>query len=410
MVIDYSRVYLYDYPANYFYKLDIFMQRIQLWTAICFLSFIVTGVCINLLGPSFASLTTRYDMPLSDAGIFTTLMAIGATISVLICGRLLDRIDARYILCATALLLGAGVLMIGFAPTLPVALVGTALMGIGFGGMLGAPNYVIAMLYKERAASALNALNVFYGVGAMMGPQLVAFALRQGNYTIAYMIGGVLMLALVLPLATIRLGQRKIEDEKVKRIPVSVYTLAPFILLFFTYTGSEVGFGAWIFTQLSTVAQADIETAALATTAFWAGLTGGRIAGSIILRRIEDEQLLPLTISVIGLGVALLLIFQTSTLISIICAFIFGFGCGPVFPTTLAIVRKAYPTAYGTASGILIGLGNIGTIILPWLQGQIGGGTSGGMQLTLVLAVVMLGTAIMIQRMVRVEQVTEAHS
>jgi fucose permease len=378
------------------------MSRIPLWTAICFISFMVVGVSINLLGPSFASLTTRYNMPLADAGTFTMLMAIGATISVLICGRLLDRVDPRYVLCGTAFLLGVGILIIGYAPTLPLALFGTALMGLGFGGMLGAPNYVIAMLYNERAASALNALNVFYGIGAMAGPQVVAFALRQDNITLAFTIAGVLLLALIPALATIRLGKRKVEEgeEPLKRVPVSLITLAPFIFLFFSYTGSEVGFGAWIFTQLATVAQADIQTAAFATTAFWAGLTSGRVVGSIVLRRIAEEQLLPLTITIIGLGTALLLMFQTDTSLSILCAFVVGFGCGPVFPTTLAIVRKAYPTAYGTASGILIGLGNFGTIILPWVQGQIGGGNSGGMELILVLAVVMLVTAVMIQRMI----------
>jgi hypothetical protein len=53
--------------------------------------------------------------------------------------------------------------------------------------------------------------------------------------------------------------------------------------------------------------------------------------------------------------------------------------------------------------GILIGLGNIGAIVLPWLQGQIGGGNSGGMQLVLALSLVMLATAIIIQRSVKAQ-------
>jgi fucose permease len=378
------------------------MPSIRLWTAICFIAFAVTGVSINLLGSTLGSLSARYEFPLADAGIFTGLQAIGSTSSVLFFGWLLDRRDPRWVLCGGALLFGGGALLMGFAPTLPLALAGVLLMGVGFGGMLAGPNYLIAKLYGERGASALNALNVFYSLGAMLSAQLVAFALRQGNYSIAYLVAGVLMFALTIPFTTIRVQPEQEQRESGKApVRVNYLGLIPFILLFFTYIGSEVGFGSWIFTQLSTAAGAVVETAALATSLFWAGQMFGRIAGTFILRRVEDVALLPLTIVVIGLGTALLLAFQTNINISILAAFIVGFGCGPVFPTTLGIVRKAYPTAHGTASGILIGLGNVGAIVLPWLQGQIGGGNSGGMQLILALAVVMLVTAIAVQRRLR---------
>jgi fucose permease len=377
------------------------MQRVPLWTAICFIAFAATGISVNLLGSTLGSLSLRYDMPLADAGIFTALQAVGSTGSVLIFGWLLDRRDPRWVLCGASLIFGVGVLLLGFAPFLPLALLGVLVMGIGFGGMLAGPNYVIAKLYAARGASALNALNVFYSLGAMTSPQLVAFALRQGDFSLAYLVAGVLMLLLVLPFATIQIKQSKHQETQDKPVSVSYLALMPFIVLFFIYIGSEVGFGAWIFTQLSTVAQAAAETAALATSLFWAGQVFGRIAGTIILRHIADEALLPLTIIIIGVGVALLLFFQNNANISIIAAFIVGFGCGPVFPTTLGIVRKAYPTAHGTATGILIGLGNIGAIVLPWLQGQIGGGNSGGMQLILGLSLVMLVTAIVIQRSVK---------
>jgi fucose permease len=379
------------------------MQRVHLWTAICFVAFVATGISINLLGSTFANLSRRHDLPLEDAGIFTALQAVGSTTAVLFFGRLLDRRDARWALCGGALIFGTGVLLLGFAPSLPLALAGSLLMGIGFGGMLAGPNYVIAALYAERSGSALNALNVFYSLGAMISPQIVALALHQDDFSLAYLAGGVLILALALPFATMNLQQRQPQEINSTPISVNYLALIPFILLFFTYIGSEVGFGAWIFTQLSTAARAAAETAALATSVYWAGQMFGRITGTFILRSIADEALLPVTIVIIGLGVVLLLTFQSNANISIIAAFIVGFGCGPVFPTTLGIVRKAYPTVHGTASGILIGLGNVGAIVLPWLQGQIGGGNSGGMQLILVASLVMLVTAVVIQRSVKAQ-------
>jgi fucose permease len=379
------------------------MRRVHFWTVICFVAFIVTGLSINLLGSTLADLSQRYGILLADAGIFTALQALGATTAVLFFGRLLDRYDARWVLCSASVIFGIGVLLLGFAPALPLALVGALLMGVGFGGMLAGPNYVIGMLYEARAASALNALNVFYSMGAMLSPQLVTIALRQEDFRMAYLVAGIALLALTLLFVTIQL--RPSPPSETDHAPVSVNYLAliPFILLFFTYIGSEVGFGTWIFTQVSTVAQGTAEVAATATSLYWAGQMFGRIAGSIILRRLADETMLPLTIALIGAGTALLLAFQTDANISTIAAFIVGFGCGPVFPTTLGIVRKAYPNVYGTASSILIGLGNIGSIVVPWVQGQIGGGNSGGMQLILGLSLVMLVTAILIQRSIKAQ-------
>jgi MFS transporter, FHS family, Na+ dependent glucose transporter 1 len=327
------------------------MQRVHVWTAICFLAFAVTGISVNLLGATLGNLSLRYGLHLSDAGIFTALQAIGSTIAVLIFGWLLDRYDPRWVLCSTSFIFGGGALLLGFAPTLPLALFGVLLMGIGFGGMLAGPNYVIASLYAARGASALNALNVFYSMGAMTSAQIVAFALHRGDFRFAYLLAGVLLLALALPFATIKLHQRKRQETQSEPVSAHYFSLLPFIFLFFTYIGSEVGFGSWIFTQLSTVAQATAETAALATSVYWAGQMFGRITGTIVLRRITDEALLPLTIAIIGFGIALLLTFQVNANISIIAAFVVGFGCGPVFPTTLGIVRKAYPTAHGTAWG-----------------------------------------------------------
>lgn len=384
------------------------LQPVHLWTAICFVAFAVTGIGVNLLGSTLSNLSTQYGIALEDAGIFTALQAMGSTLAVLGFGWLMDRRDPRWVLCSATLIFGGGVILLGYAPSLPLGLTGALLLGIGFGGMLAGPNYVIAKLYAARGASALNALNVFYSLGAMASPQIVTFALRQEDFSLAYLIAGVLMLFLTFPFLTINLPQRKQSEDQKTAASVNYLGLIPFILLFFSYIGSEVGFGTWIFTQVSTVALAPVEAAALATSVFWTGQMFGRIAGSIILRRMADETLLPLTITLIAFGVALLLTFQADVGTSTVAAFIVGFGCGPVFPTTLGIVRKAYPTAHGTASGILIGLGNVGAIVLPWLQGQIGGGRSGGMELIMVLSILMLLTAVYIQRVIKPQPLPEA--
>ncbi len=375
--------------------------RYRLWTVICFLSFIAAGICTAMIGATYESLTTRYAMELSNAGIFSMLIGIGSTASVLVAGRMLDRIDARYILCGGPLGIGCGALLLGLAPVRELALAGSVLFGLGFGLLLVGPNFVIASIYEERSSSAINALNFFFGVGAMIGPQVAAFALNRGNYAYAYMIGGLLMLALVLPFGQVRIVREEHTAEMGGAVDYQWAMLIPFIILLFASTGTEVGFGSWMFVQMQKVALASKETAALAVSVFWAGQTAGRAIASLLLRRISDRQLVQYTIVLIISGVALLLLFGNSAPFSVACAFIIGLGCAPVFPTTLGMVRGLYPTTYGTVSGVLIGLSNLGSIALPWLQGQVGAGKSGGMQVTLVLSVLMFFAVMLVQRQAR---------
>jgi len=52
---------------------------------------------------------------------------------------------------------------------------------------------------------------------------------------------------------------------------------------------------------------------------------------------------------------------------------------------------NVYPQARGTTSGVLMAVGTLGGALLPWIQGLLGGGRSGGMEMVLILAVAMIG-------------------
>jgi fucose permease len=335
-------------------------------------------------------------MSLDSAGIFPSLQFLGVTIGVVFFGRLLDRLNARYLLAGGTLLMGSGLLLLGTAQALPVALIGTLLLGLGYGALDISPNVVIATLNPDRASAALNLLNVFYGVGAVVGPQVVKYAQSQNNFSLAFTLAAVFTLLLTIPLAFVSVQPQRAQNGQ-PRVRIQWITLLPFALLLFMYVGGEVGFSSWIATQLSIVAHAASETAANATSIFWAGLTLGRLAASLLLRRLTDEQLLLLSIILIGLGVGLLLLLPEVEGTSLISAFVVGFGCGPIFPTVLAVANKRYPEARGLASGVLIAIGTLGASTMPWLQGQIGARVNGGMILVLALAVGMFGMMLVIQ-------------
>lgn len=378
------------------------MQRKRLITAACYAAFIVIGMGMTILGPTKDSLTQKFGMPLQDGGIFISLNYVGTVIGIVAAGWLLDRINARYLLAGGALLVGVGFLLLSAAATRETAFLFMVVIGLGYGVLDITPNMVVTLLNKERASIALNILNIMWGIGAAVGPQIANFGLNQGQFSLAFTIVAALALVLVIPFALISIPPQHAAaenaGEKQSRPRILWLSLLPFVLLIFIYVGTESAFGGWIFTEVTQVTRASVSTAALATSLFWAGLTVGRIAASLALRKLSDEILLVGVTLMITVGAALLLITPGIESVALISAFIVGVGCGPIFPTTLAILNKRVTQAQGTVTGMIVALGTAGATVIPPIQGWVGNNVSGGMQITAIMGLVLLGLVVLIGR------------
>jgi fucose permease len=371
-------------------------RKVALITFTCYAAFLILGIAGSLFGPAIQSLTQRFNMRLADGAIFVSLQWVGATIAMFTAGRLMDRINIRYVLSGGTLMLGIGLILVSIAPSLPMGLVGALLVGIGTGTLGISPNLIILSLNPDNAAAALNFLNGIWGAGAIIGPQIVNFALSRQQVALAF--GGTAIISLLLIIPFSMASMRLNSGDDSKRVPIRWMSLLPFAALLGVYVGTEVGFGSWIFTQLTKAAQSTEAIGTIATSLFWAGLTAGRLVATPVLRRLTDEQLLIVSIIFVGVGAGLFLIAPGSETIGLISAFIVGMGCGPIFPTALAIVNNSYPEQRGTATGALMALGAGSAAILPWLQGQIGAGRNGGMIVPFVASIYLLGVAFIIQR------------
>lgn len=368
-------------------------QQARFATLACYLAFLVNGIGTTLLGPTLANWAQRFGIPLQDAGIFPSLVSLGIVFGVLFSGWLLDRLNARFILIGGALIFSAGLWGFNFAQSLPAVLAAAVIFGVGFGASAVGPNLVVAVLNPLNTSASVNTLNVFYAIGAILGPQVVNFAFSQNDYTLAYRLAGGLALVLCVPLFTVsvhtRAPQTRTSFKPIK--PAFPWlTLLPFAGLLFVYVGTESGFGSWISTQMEQVAHSTAATGTIATSLFWFGLTAGRALASLGLRRLTEYQVLSGVLILVGIGAAFLLFGGRNEIVGLGAAFLVGLGCGPVFPTAFAVASGLYLEARGALSGLLIAIGSVGGALLPWLQGQIGAGHDGGMGLTLVAAVLML--------------------
>lgn len=366
-----------------------------------YVGMLVLGISATLLGTNSQNLTEHFNMPTDDGGIFITLQGLGSTVTMFLVGIAYNKYRPRPLLLIGPLLLGIGNIMIGVADTQIIGFIGALIIGLGFGALLVGPNTIVPALSKDGTTRALNALNVFFGIGAVIGPQVVNLALELDDFRLSFLIGGGFNLAIagVFLYIALPIDLQSLGNTSIRRILTTARwgIVIPFGILLFFYVGAEVGFGAWIHTQMTEVTLSDDQTATLTVSIYWGGLVLGRLIATMLGDRLPARYILIGTFSIMGSGAGLLLLASDNATIATLSALIVGIGCGPVFPTVLAIVSDTYPKVFATASGVIIAIGNIGAMVIPWVQGKVGGGDSGGIEVTLTLAVVLLAMFVYLQ-------------
>src|SRR2546425_2021284 len=156
------------------------------------------GIVLALLGTLFGlpEVRARLRVNLGQQGDLFLILYFGVFLSSLVAGPLIDRIGNKLVLMVSALLVTAG--LGGFAPAQSFGAAATcvALLGLGGGGLNIAANVLVSDLYGADRGPMLNALGMFYAIGALGIPLLAA------SLSTAVPIRGVLLCAAVLAALT----------------------------------------------------------------------------------------------------------------------------------------------------------------------------------------------------------------
>lgn len=131
-------------------------------------------------------------------------LSLGLLVSGLIArsvGRLIDRHGGRPVLTGSAVLLAAGLVVVGLAPNLPLYLAGWVVIGAGMGSGLYDPAFsALGRLYGEDARSAITQLTLFGGFSSTLCWPLSAFLVAHAGWRGACLTYAAILLAVVLPL------------------------------------------------------------------------------------------------------------------------------------------------------------------------------------------------------------------
>jgi fucose permease len=324
-----------------------------------FMSFILIGAQQAMYGPAFPALRESFGLGAGQVGLMVSAHFAGAIIGIIGGGLAMPRFGFRRSLVLSAVLLLLGALAVAIAPLWSLALSGALAIGLGFGGISIGMNVLVGLGFGARGAAALNLLNALYGLGAVLGPLLIALTLP--NYRLPFLLSAVAAALLLVLLA--KLAEPEAPSHSPDTSVSALWPLLGFVLLYFLYVGSEVGTGTWSTTHLAD--SLGPAGAAGVTALFWGALMVGRLLAVPISIRFSAPRVV---IIAAMLGSAALALTHATPLAPL------GYGLAglflaPIFPTGLAWLQQVYRAKAAQVSSIAIASANFGGVVIPPLIG-----------------------------------------
>ncbi len=334
----------------------------------------VYGMTAAMLGTILPELSSRFQLTPRQNGTIAFSQALGLMLASLGVGPLLDDFGKK-----AGLILGLGLIFIallalprsaGFRSIVLLLF----LLGCGGGIVVTGANALTSDVAEAHRATALNLVNIFFGLGGLATPFIAANLFKRNWVRLCYSIAGLALLTLgiqaVAHMPPPTGAGRFILADAGPVLGRPMLFLLGFLL--FLYVGCEVDVWNWLVRHL--VAQGVPESRALniLSLGFALGLLIGRAVVAPIL--IGVPPIYVTLAASVAMTVTTFLMLRTSRpATAAVLVFLAGLSMAPVFPTTLAIVANAFPRMTSTAIGIVITFGWAGLAVSSHLIGAIAG-------------------------------------
>lgn len=336
--------------------------------------YLASGLTLSSIGPNLSTLAANSGQDISVIGSLFTAFSLGTVLAQLPTPWLSARYSQRAVLTLGVILMGGGVLGESLSRSLALLLSMGLLAGVGFGAILAAGNLLIAHLFAHRSTSVLNLINLFFGVGSIIGPLITGWAKISTGSSLTAIWLGAGMLFLLAPIAA--LVPRTAQSSSSSSSRAEDRTLPPwglivlFGLLLLVYSGIEIAIGGWSTIYLNASTGMELERAAIVVSGFWLALTIGRGVGSILGLQLKAITLLWLSIGMLLIGTILLATGVGDISRSVVALLLIGFASGPIFPSALALIARITQGQSSTIT-LTLAIANMGGALIPPLIGVI---------------------------------------
>jgi fucose permease len=363
----------------------------QILLLIIYLAFISLGLPDGLLGAAWPTIYTEMNLPVSYAGIISTIIAAGTIVSSLMSDRLTKKFGTSFVTSFSVLL--TAIALFGFFIShnfIALCLWGIP-YGLGAGSVDASLNNYVALHYKSRHMSWLHCM---WGIGASVGPYIMGLALtytKSWNNGYLYVAIIQCVLTLILFLSTPLWKKKSVEDEKnlnqntkedqtkkdenKKPLPLKevfkIKGVFSVMLCFFGYCALESTTGLWSSSYLVLYKGITPEVAANFASLFYIGITAGRAISGFLTFKLNDDNMIRIGLGFIFVGIVLLML-PLPDYVTLAGLIIIGLGCAPIYPSII----HATPFNFGkdksqAVIGVEMASAYVGSCAMPPIFGLI---------------------------------------
>ena len=345
--------------------------------ALIYIAFISLGLPDSLLGSGWPVMHLEFGVPISYMGIVSMAISGGTIVSSLMSDRLNRKLGTRIVTVMSVFLTVIAMFGFSFSSRFWMLIVFAVPYGLGAGAIDAALNNYVALHYKAKHMSWLHS---FWGVGTIVSPFIMGYALTNRTWNSGCRIVGAIQLAIaILLLVTLPVWKvNKAADETEKKSVGLVGALkikgVPYLLAgFFGYCAAEATAMQWASTYFVAVKGLPTEDAAGLAALFYIGITAGRFVSGFAADRLGDRKMIRLGTGVLFCGIAALALPIHSHTAAIAAFVVMGLGCAPIYPCII----HSTPVNFGAeSSGAIIGIqmagAYVGSTFAPPLFGLLG--------------------------------------
>ena len=162
---------------------------------IIYLAFISLGLPDSLLGSAWPAIYPDFNVPVSYMGIVSMVISAGTIVSSLLSNKLTTKLGTNIVTAFSVLLTAVALFGFSFANAFWMLIVFAIPYGLGAGAIDAALNNYVAMNYSSRHMSWLHC---FWGVGTIISPFVMSYALTTTTWNDGYRIVGFVQIGICL--------------------------------------------------------------------------------------------------------------------------------------------------------------------------------------------------------------------
>ena len=346
---------------------------------ISFIAFVSLGLPDGLLGVAWPGIRDYFDLPVDALGIILIFGTGGYMLSSFLSGMLMRRLGIGKLLSLSCAATASSLFVYASTSDWWIFVMFATISGLGAGAIDAGINTYVAKYHSSRMMQWLHAS---FGVGITSGPLIMTVGIsmtsrwQSGYFVVSIAIAILATVFYVTKSMWIGITAKGSEDqhaepeaslfETLKTIPAQLS-----MLIFFLYTGVELGLGMWTYSLLTESRGVAPEVAGFVTGSYWGMFTIGRIIAGLYSSRIADRKLIYLSVSLALLGIGLLMT-NSGQLTSILGIGLAGFAIAPIFPGLVShTASRVGRIHHANSIGLQIAAAGFGITIVPSLAGVL---------------------------------------